>query len=62
MTRLTYVFVLFFALCATVALGQAPEKEAEDSLKIEWVNSFDDAQAKALAENKVILLDFYSDT
>ena len=56
MTKLTYVFVLVCVLCATVALGQAPEEEAEDSLKIEWVNSFDDAQAKALTENKVILL------
>ena len=62
MRKLTYVFVFVFALCAAVALGQAPEEEAEDSLKIEWVNDFDDAQAKALAENKVILLDFYSDT
>ena len=62
MTKLTYVFVLVCVLCATVAHGQAPKEEAEDSLKIEWVNSFDDAQAKALTENKVILLDFYSDT
>ncbi len=62
MTKLTYVFVLVFALCATVVSGQAPEEETEDSLKIEWVNNFDAAQAMALAENKVILLDFYSDT
>lgn len=62
MTKLTYVFIFVFALCATVAFGQAPEEEIEDSLKIEWVNNFDDAQAKALAENKVILLEFYTDT
>jgi hypothetical protein len=62
MTKLTYVFVFVFALCATVAFGQAPEEEAVDSLKIEWVNDFNDAQARAIAENKVILLDFYSDT
>jgi hypothetical protein len=62
MRKLTYVFVLVFALCAAAALGQAPEEKAEDSLKIEWVNNFDDAQAKALTENKVILLDFFSDT
>ncbi len=62
MTKTTYVFVLVLVLCATVVFGQAPEEEAKDSLKIEWVNNFDDAQAKALSENKVILLDFYSDT
>jgi len=62
MTKLAYVFAFVFVLGASVALGQAQEEEPGDSLQIQWVNNFGDAQTKALAENKVILLDFYSDT
>jgi hypothetical protein len=62
MGRLTCVLAFILAIGASVALGQAAEDEIEDSLRIEWVDDFDGAQSEALAKNKLILLDFYSDT
>lgn len=64
MTR--YIYSLLFAIAiigAATAFGQdSTGEESMDTAHIAWVNDFEDAQAKAIADNKLILLDFYSDT
>ncbi len=63
MTKHVYSLLVFIAIvCASTALGQTSGEESNDTAQIEWVDSFEDAQAKAIADNKLILLDFYSDT
>ncbi len=56
------VLLLICLMGVSAALGQATEEQREDSAQIVWVNDFVEAQEQALADNKLILLDFYSDT
>jgi hypothetical protein len=59
MKKLALSAILVFLLSAS--LVWADEAEGVDSLYIEWAESFADAQALGLSENRVILLDFYND-
>ncbi len=56
--RLTLSAIL---MLLSVSLVRADEAEGTDSLYIEWAESFADAQALGMSENRVILLDFYND-
>jgi hypothetical protein len=62
MTKLIYWLLFLVLLCPSGAFSQAADSETEDSAHIDWTDNFEEAQAKALAEDKLILLDFYSDT
>jgi thiol:disulfide interchange protein len=61
MARTMSFSVLALILISAMAAAQTDTTGAADSLKAEWVSSFADAQSKALDENRVILLDFYTD-
>ncbi len=59
MKKLTLLILMILLLSAS--LIQADEGGTDDSLYIEWIKNFDDAQALGLSENRIILLDFYAD-
>lgn len=47
---------------ASMLQAQTPEEEPTDSLVIIWAGSYQEALAQGLSENRVILLDFFTDT
>ncbi|MBU1320648.1 MAG: hypothetical protein KKG33_02880 [candidate division Zixibacteria bacterium] len=62
MTRLVLIAAVILLLVASVVQAQMPEEDSADSLVIAWTNGFSEAQAQGLSENRVILLDFYTDS
>lgn len=60
--KICSLLVCTLLFCGSAAAGQDAGEEQIDSAQIEWIDSFKDAQAEAVLENKLILLDFYSDT
>jgi len=62
MLKSVFTVVCLCLILVSVTSAQSREKTDTESWRIEWVNDFDSAQTLAYAENKHILLDFYSDT
>ena len=62
MFRPALVLTLVCLVGASAVPAQVTGEKPEDSMRIEWINDFEDARAEALSQNKLILLDFYSDT
>jgi len=61
MIRLALIVVAILLSLAAVAVAQTAEEEPPDSAVMAWVDNFPEAQQLGLNENRVILLDFYTD-
>jgi len=62
MSRVGLIAVVVLLLVASAVQAQTPEEEPTDPLVIAWASSFSQAQTLGLSENRVILLDFYTDS